>query len=540
VVRDVRRENSDRLISAIEEDKAPWRRDFDGDASPRLQINAVTGNAYVGMNQIMLRLDGRGEDPRWCTQEQARKQGWQVKQGSEGRPVETFAFDKGENGEDIPKRLHYTVFHASQIEGIPEYQAEKDPEKREKALASSSAILDELKASGMKVEHDQTDRAFYRAATDTVHLPPRDKFQSPDSYYATMLHEAAKWTGHKDRMNREYGRLGDIREDFRADLTGCQLTAKLGLPAAHEFLQGKESRQGKLVELLKEDKNELPRAARDAEKITNMILSHDRVQEQTQREEPQQEREEIVRSEREIGEKRTVERGALDEAEREASYLSSLERSHDRTHVAGQHIDPNSPEAAMFDAADTIKADISAAKGELNAQAPQSVAGANPATERSHAEHVKQSVTDTKIQAGKAAQISGKNPQTANLNADSDALNRGDVYEGTRDKIAQDKEKVIEDARKERKESEEAQIKDANAEEREGKRPYKGIIVALGEYHLAQRISRDVIILHTAESMAEMPKMGSKVAIRYENGKGKVSSLEHEKTRDNSQSLSIA
>jgi antirestriction protein ArdC len=34
-----------------------------------------------------------------------------------------------------------------------------------------------LAASGATIKHDQSDRAFYRSRTDSIHMPPRENFE---------------------------------------------------------------------------------------------------------------------------------------------------------------------------------------------------------------------------------------------------------------------------------------------------------------------------------------------------------------------------
>ena len=46
-----------------------------------------------------------------------------------------------------------------------------------------------LQASGAVIRHGEQNRAFYRPATDSIHLPDKNQFQSADKYYATALHE---------------------------------------------------------------------------------------------------------------------------------------------------------------------------------------------------------------------------------------------------------------------------------------------------------------------------------------------------------------
>ena len=82
-------------------------------------------------------------------------------------------------------------------------------------------------------------RAFYRPATDSIQLPPRDAFiGSPTStpaeaYYSTMLHELTHWTSAETRCNRQLGkRFGDQAyaiEELVAELGAAFLCADLGI-----------------------------------------------------------------------------------------------------------------------------------------------------------------------------------------------------------------------------------------------------------------------------------------------------------------------
>jgi antirestriction protein ArdC len=76
------------------------------------------------------------------------------------------------------------VFNAEQIDGIPALEPERtydwDPVEQAEKL---------LRASGAKIEHSQTGGAYYRLATDTIRFPAQDRFETPNAYYATALHE---------------------------------------------------------------------------------------------------------------------------------------------------------------------------------------------------------------------------------------------------------------------------------------------------------------------------------------------------------------
>lgn len=155
------------------------------------------------------------------------------------------------------------VFNAEQIEGLPLLQLKApdwDPRERAEAV---------LKAYGVEIRHDQADRAFYRPATDRIHLPAKDSFASADAYYATALHEVGHSTGHPSRLDRAlahpFGSVGYAKEEPRAEIASLMIGDQLGIghdPGQHAAYV-KSWGQG-----LKEDPKEILRASRDADKIT--------------------------------------------------------------------------------------------------------------------------------------------------------------------------------------------------------------------------------------------------------------------------------
>src|SRR3546814_12886724 len=68
-------------------------------------------------------------------------------------------------------------------------------------------------------------------------MPPVALFSARAYFASTLAHEAGHWTGHPDRLNREFGRkFGDNAyafEELCAEMTSALLAADLGLPTAH-------------------------------------------------------------------------------------------------------------------------------------------------------------------------------------------------------------------------------------------------------------------------------------------------------------------
>jgi hypothetical protein len=130
-------------------------------------------------------------DPRWMTYRQAHGNHWQVRKGEKSTTIffaKPYEVDDEEN-EDGRKTVrilkHYAVFHASQIDGIPDYKA---PSFEEAPWTRPEAADIILKNSGAVVRIGG-DRAFYSPATDHIQLPPEHAFRGPPEFAATALHE---------------------------------------------------------------------------------------------------------------------------------------------------------------------------------------------------------------------------------------------------------------------------------------------------------------------------------------------------------------
>ncbi|MBR1438046.1 MAG: DUF1738 domain-containing protein [Synergistaceae bacterium] len=141
------------------------------------------------LSLAMMTMDGdKRNDPRWLTYRQAQSNDWYVRKGEKGtrgilwKP--TIGTD--ENGKrEITAVLQrtFTVFHASQIEGIldyvpPEINIIDAHEKAEKIIVDSGANI--VFGGG---------ETFYSPSDDYIQMPPKTDFKSAEGYYSTILHE---------------------------------------------------------------------------------------------------------------------------------------------------------------------------------------------------------------------------------------------------------------------------------------------------------------------------------------------------------------
>lgn len=283
---DVREALTKKIVDLLEKGETlPWHKPWTG--IPSVPYNALTGNAYRGVNRMGLELSGYS-DPRWLTFRQVgilaqrTKIPMHVRKGEKGTLAEKWIFEKEdrrispETGRtetvsvalERPMALAFTVFNGEQIEGMsPLPQVEKDVSWSSDLLTRH--IVDLL---GTRVALDGGDRAFYRRSDDTIHLPIHSAFESEAGYNSTLLHELVHWTGHETRLSADFGVFGSKEyafEELRAEIGSYYLNGALGLS---NDLKNHASYVDSWLTLLKEDKNALPRALRLAGQAEEFVI----------------------------------------------------------------------------------------------------------------------------------------------------------------------------------------------------------------------------------------------------------------------------
>ena len=505
--RDHRQEVTDSIIKMLEDGVAPWQKPWAGAGMP---LNPTTDRAYRAGNAIHLMATGmsRGyEDPRWMTYKQAADNGWQVRKGEKGTHIEFWEVkdrsqDKEAGNDQNPsdaaaekngrRMIHrvYTVFNAKQIDGVPAL-AREDRTPFE-AVQSGERILAN---SGARIAHDQRDSAFYNQASDSIHLPPKDAFKDAPGYYGTALHELAHWTGHPSRLDRStlmgsyrFGDLNYAKEELRAELASVFIAAEVGVPhdpANHAAYVGS------WIKALKEDKNEIFRAAHDASTATDFVLG----------------------------------------LEREASRAEALEVANSQTLLAAE-----SPEqginAEVWNAAreEAIREEITALQSDRelvteNASLDVERSDGQPQRESSQVVSRYESDTGTVAVHDKLhATVSHTPVESAQVGngmagADSHQFSRGDLD----DSLAAAKNmtaQILGDS---------ARIYAAQTQSG----TYKGKIIAETDQHLIQRLSPQTAIAHAKQLLDPAPQVGQNVAIAYVNESGRVKEIQDRaKTRE--------
>lgn len=278
---DLYQEVTDRICEAIENGTAPWQRSWD--ASLRWPVSAITGKRYHGINVLTLLAAGY-QDNRWATFHAGKQKKWFVNKGEKSSRIYFYKTLVKETGEldpetgqpetiGIPFLRSSVMFNLSQMNGAPamEFQNEHRTEMTDVTEALCREIIE---ASGAVIEHG-TRRAAYSPSRDTIYMPERESFESDAAYYSVLLHEIGHWSGHESRMNREFGASRDsieyAREELRAEIASAMMGLRLGLPSA---IEGHAGYVEHYLKILKEDKKEIFRAAKDAEQIMRFVLAH--------------------------------------------------------------------------------------------------------------------------------------------------------------------------------------------------------------------------------------------------------------------------
>ena len=276
---------TNKIIAMLEAGTPPWRRPWDpSKAKFGGPVNGATGHRYRGINVLLLSCSPRAwetGDPRWCSYEQARQKGWQVRGGERGTQVYFFKRVEiddadarpGPDGETpsrtVPVLRSYTIFHASQMDNIPAYVT---PTVEEAPWREPESVRTILAASGVAMRVGG-ERAFYSPSTDHIQIPVAQAFRSPEAWATTALHELGHASGHPSRLNRDlanrFGSQGYAREELRADLASAMMAAELGIDGE---LEQHASYLADWLEVLRSDKKEIFRAAGDAQRIADFCL----------------------------------------------------------------------------------------------------------------------------------------------------------------------------------------------------------------------------------------------------------------------------
>ena len=227
--------------------------------------NIIYGNRYTGVNAVSLTAQARARGQSDCRFLTLRSLGKlkdsvgnvaRLKEGAkpylvmtprrgQGRPLapgedpSAYPEKNLEVREDGSLWLKGRLYFASvRVYSIADTTADVPPlvGQRSGAFLENSFLDKAIAACGAKVLHDSPDGAYYAKREDAIHMPPRESYNNPALYYATLCHEFFHWTGASGREDRVlgggFGEDDYAREELRAELFAAFATVAFGLEGA--------------------------------------------------------------------------------------------------------------------------------------------------------------------------------------------------------------------------------------------------------------------------------------------------------------------
>ena len=269
---------TDKVIDMMKSQGTDWSKSW-RDGTAIVPRNAKTGRVYGSfLNQLILNSVAQEQgfkSPYWNTYNGWAEMGFQVVGKSHDAKIfctfPCYNKDPDENGKtgdqkekpDYFRNTNLTVFNAEMVkEAVFETVTVKENGKEVTKLKTPfvSVIKDNaktyaelnpveekepetifekierveqfIKNTNAIIKHGQKG-AFFNPQKDFIGMPDKELFDSPEAYYAVLLHELTHWTGHKSRLDRlKSNRWGDplyAYEELVAEMGSAQLSHILGV-----------------------------------------------------------------------------------------------------------------------------------------------------------------------------------------------------------------------------------------------------------------------------------------------------------------------
>jgi antirestriction protein ArdC len=280
---------TNRIMELLQKGEIPWRKPWKNSGAAR---NLISNRPYRGINQFLLNCSPY-VSPYWLTYKQAIDRGGHIRKGEKSTVVVLWKWlDRKENDEQeadasrsgkVPLLRYYNVFNLMQVDGI------EAPQEEQTSHPFAPIEQAELIIRAMPKKPPITyggDRAFYSPKHDSVTLPIREAFKSPEEFYSTAFHELAHATGHPSRLGRKgiaatahFGSHNYSQEELVAEFCASMLCAVSGieqktLENSAAYIQG-------WLRVLKNDKKLAIFAAGQAQRAADFILDKQEPDEQS-------------------------------------------------------------------------------------------------------------------------------------------------------------------------------------------------------------------------------------------------------------------
>jgi len=272
---------TDRIIEQLDNGTIPWRKPWTCGEAGAPQ-NLFSRREYRGINTFLLACQPY-ELPYWLTYRQAKELGGHVRKGEKSTPVVFWKWlekPDSETGETerIPLLRYYSVFNIAQCDlptdKVPELPGAADNDFE--PIAACEELVESM-PSPPAIQHD-APAAYYQPATDSVHLPKPQRFETPEAYYATLFHELTHATGHESRLNRSgvtdvaaFASQSYSKEELIAEMGAAYLCGHVGIEDC--TLDNSAAYIAGWLRRLRDDKKLVVHAAASAQKAADFVLN---------------------------------------------------------------------------------------------------------------------------------------------------------------------------------------------------------------------------------------------------------------------------
>jgi len=278
-------EITNRIIAELEAGRMPWVQPWGTSAAKAplaLPKSAATGRQYSGINILILwgaATERAFTNQSWLTFRQALSLGGRVRKGERGTTVvyadrfvpvdeKRHASKNGEEAKAIPFLKRFTVFNSDQCDDLEIATTTSPPPPG--LIEPQVEYL--IKATGVDFRIGG-NRAFYVPTGDYVQVPPPQAYFESINWHRTALHELAHATGHPSRLNRDLsGSFGTRKyafEELVAEISAAFGCASLGIVPTIRHADY----IGSWLDVLREDNRAIIRAASQASKVSDYLLS---------------------------------------------------------------------------------------------------------------------------------------------------------------------------------------------------------------------------------------------------------------------------
>ena len=285
-------------------EKFYWVKPFAKGCPKSFAVAYDTREEYKGINRVLLNF-GKASGKEFLTYtkiqnlSKSEKKSYHLRKGCHGHMVVYYnvvpVLDaEGEQkldtktGEPMTKTIlrYYTVFDREDVVNdkgvnlptkfpIQQFDHSSEEVQRSLAMAKFNAIVDTYcKKYGITIEtiHHGME-AYFMPSKNLIRMPSKENFPNLSSYMATFFHELCHSTMIPlDRQAEEQSMKTYSFEELVAELGSAILMAELGMPTEQTESNNLAYLQG-WSKYLSEQSNVLVRAASQAEKASELIMS---------------------------------------------------------------------------------------------------------------------------------------------------------------------------------------------------------------------------------------------------------------------------